>query len=192
MDCIVLDAMGVLFRAADDVGELLIPFIAENGGETDEKIIQSAYMNASLGIISANEFWVKVKLDSDLEDRYLSNHELMPGTRELLIAAREKDIPVWCLSNDVGRWSGKLRANFDVEDFLAGSVISSDAGVRKPDLKIYEMLIERSGYSVEDIYYVDDRDKNIDAARSLGIRSIKFTPEVGFREITEGLINGAL
>ena len=29
MKCLVLDAMGVIFSAADDVAELLIPFIAE-------------------------------------------------------------------------------------------------------------------------------------------------------------------
>ena len=32
MKCLVLDAMGVIFSAADDVAELLIPFIAEHGG----------------------------------------------------------------------------------------------------------------------------------------------------------------
>jgi hypothetical protein len=109
MPCIVLDAMGVLFQAADDVGELLIPFISENGGETDGEIIQSAYMNASLGNISADEFWINVKLNPDYDDRYLSSHELTPGALKLLIAAREKNISAWCLSNDVGRWSEILR-----------------------------------------------------------------------------------
>lgn len=192
MDCIVLDAMGVLFQAADDVVELLIPFISDNGGETEERIIQSAYMNASLGKISADEFWAKVKLDSDFEDRYLSNHKLTPGTRELLITAKEKDVPVWCLSNDVGRWSEKLRRKFDVEGFLAGSIISSDVGFRKPDARIYEILIERTGYNVEDIYFIDDRDKNIDAAKSLGIKTIKFNREAGFHKITRELTNRAL
>ena len=192
MDCIVLDAMGVLFQAADDVEELLIPFIAGNGGETDKKIIQSAYMSASLGKISADRFWDKVKLDPDLEDSYLSNHKLTAGVKDLLITAKGKGIPVWCLSNDVGRWSVKLRANHGIEGFLAGSVISGDVGVRKPDLKIYEILIERSGCPIEDIYFADDRDRNIDAARSLGIRSIQFNPQTGFRDITEGLINDSL
>ena len=184
----MLDAMGVLFQAADDVDELLVPFIIKNGGETDENIIQSAYINASLGIITADEFWASVKLDSDLEDGYLSGHKLTRGVRELLIIARENSIPVWCLSNDVGRWSDKLRANLGIESFLSGSVISSVAGFRKPDQRIYEILIELSGYKAEDLYFVDDRSRNIEAARSLGIRSIQFTPERGFSQIAEGLI----
>ena len=61
MDCIVLDAMGVIFRAADDVAELLIPFIAETGGNVSTGIVESTYMDASLGLISVDEFWRKSK-----------------------------------------------------------------------------------------------------------------------------------
>lgn len=57
MKCLVLDAMGVIFQAADDVVELLIPFVTEYGGEED--VVQSAYLDASLGRISADEFWKK-------------------------------------------------------------------------------------------------------------------------------------
>ena len=49
MSCLVLDAMGVIFKSADDVGELLIPFIAEKSGSFDEGVIQAAYLEASLG-----------------------------------------------------------------------------------------------------------------------------------------------
>ena len=35
MNGLVLDAMGVIFQAADDVGELLVPFIEEQTGSVD-------------------------------------------------------------------------------------------------------------------------------------------------------------
>ena len=79
--CIVLDAMGVIFRAADDVAELLIPFITEAGGNVDAKTIASAYFDASLGMINADEFWNKVHLDPSLEDDYLSRHSLSRVSR---------------------------------------------------------------------------------------------------------------
>ena len=49
MKCIVLDAMGVIFRAADDVADLLIPFVREAGGNMNANEIESAYLDASLG-----------------------------------------------------------------------------------------------------------------------------------------------
>ncbi len=178
--CLVLDAMGVIFESADDVAKLLIPFIAEHDGCRDEDWIQTAYLDASLGNISPEEFWARVDLSSQLENDYLARFKLNPGVQALLTLASDNAIPVWCLSNDVGRWSEKLRNNLAIESLLAGSVISGDVGVRKPDREIYRMLLESCGCRIEDLLFVDDRDKNVIAAREFGIDSILFDPQTGF------------
>ena len=183
MKCLVLDAMGVLFQAADDVVELLIPFVAEHCGEMNEDVIQSAYLQASLGNISAGEFWARVGIDQECEDAYLSRHRLSYGVKELLVTAQERQIPVWCLSNDVGRWSRKLREKLGIEELLSGSVISGEVRVRKPDSRIYEELITRSGFPAVDMLFVDDRPKNLQAAQALGIESLQYDPHRGFNEI---------
>ncbi|MGB5330676.1 MAG: HAD-IA family hydrolase [Gammaproteobacteria bacterium] len=192
MSCLVLDAMGVIFKAADDVAELLIPFIAEKSGFTDEEVVQSAYLEASLGKISPDEFWGKVGVRSALEDEFLSRHRLNPGVTELLTEAKRNNISVWCLSNDVSRWSEKIRSNLGVEEFLQGSVISGDVGIRKPDKAIYETLIQSSGYKIENILFVDDREKNVNAARDLGIETVMFKPETGFTDAKNWISRHAL
>jgi len=192
MSCLVLDAMGVIFKAADDVAELLIPFIAEKSGFTDEEVVQSAYLEASLGKISPDEFWGKVGVRSALEDEFLSRHRLNPGVTELLTEAKRNNISVWCLSNDVSRWSEKIRSNLGVEKFLQGSVISGDVGIRKPDKAIYETLIQSSGYKIENILFVDDREKNVNAARDLGIETVMFKPETGFTDAKNWISRHAL
>ena len=183
MSCLVLDAMGVIFKSADDVAELLIPFIAEKSGSFDEEVIQSAYLEASLGEISPDEFWERVDVPSALEDEFLTGHTLNPGITELLSEAKSKGISVWCLSNDVSRWSDKIRNNLGIEEFLRGSVISGDVGIRKPDKEIYEALIQSSGFKIEDILFVDDREKNVVAAQELGIETIMFETEIGFADV---------
>ncbi|MBT8434941.1 MAG: HAD-IA family hydrolase [Gammaproteobacteria bacterium] len=175
--------MGVIFNSADDVAELLIPFVADKSGGVDEQVIQSAYLAASLGNISPDEFWNQVNVAAELEDSYLSRHSLNAGILELLSEARASDISVWCLSNDVGRWSDKLRNNLGIEEYLAGSIISGDVGVRKPDKEIYEIMIQSCGYRIEDILFVDDREKNVSAARALGVDSVLFRPEQGFTDV---------
>lgn len=192
MSCLVLDAMGVMFKSADDVGELLVPFIAEKSGSTNVEVIQAAYLEASLGIINPDEFWVQVDVSSNLEDEFLSRHELNTGITELLSLASDNGVPVWCLSNDVGRWSAKLRNNLGIEKFLQGSIISGDVGVRKPDKEIYTILIHSSGYTVENILFVDDREKNVGAAREAGIETIMFYPETGFADVENWILSGAL
>jgi len=185
--CLALDAMGVVFRAADDVAELLIPFVRSHGGVEDAGAIRSAYLEASLGAITADGFWRKVGLRPSLEDDYLSGHALTPGAREMLMLANDRDLPVWLLSNDVERWSRALRAAFAIERWLSGSVISSDAGARKPDVAIYRCFLRRSGYAAERVLFVDDRDKNVGAARAVGIRSLPFDTDTGFVGLTEHL-----
>ncbi|MEZ6101715.1 MAG: HAD-IA family hydrolase [Pirellulaceae bacterium] len=183
MKCLVLDAMGVLFQSADDVSELLIPFIKERGGEAIEEVIQYAYIEASLGNITADEFWCKVRLSHECEDEYLSRHRLSDGVSELLATAQHRQIPVWCLSNDVGRWSIKLRENLGLENRLAGAIISGDVRARKPNHRIYEALISRSGFIASEMLFVDDREKNVLAAQCLGFNAFLFSPNSGFEQL---------
>jgi FMN phosphatase YigB (HAD superfamily) len=191
MPCLVLDAMGVIFESADDVAELLIPFIAEKSGTSDEAIIQAAYLDASFGTISPVEFWNLVGVPADLEDEFLSRHSLNTGVIELLDWSRDNEIPVWCLSNDVGRWSQKLRLRLNIETYLEGSIISGDVGLRKPDREIYEALIQSSGFPVEKLLFVDDRQQNVLAARELGIESILHDPRAGFTDARRRLLQQA-
>jgi len=185
--CIVLDAMGVIFSAADDVAELLIPFVAQSGGATDAEVIEAAYLKASLGTIDASTFWREVGLNPSFEDMYLSGHSLVEGVDAFLHRAERQDIPVWCLSNDVGRWSRKLRAHFGIERFLTGAVISSDVRVRKPAREIYEILLGQSGFQPDELFFVDDRKKNVDAATALGITAAQFDLKTGFRCVAEAV-----
>jgi len=74
-DAVVLDAMGVIFSAKDDVKELLIPFITQRGGASAE-IVKQFYHSASIGRLSPDDFWNNVGLTPELEDEYLETRPL--------------------------------------------------------------------------------------------------------------------
>lgn len=190
MRCIVLDAMGVIFQAADDVAELLIPFIADHGGIHDASAVESLYHDASLGMIGPDEFWLRVGLDSSREDAYLARHALTPGVDGFLQCAGKMRVPVWCLSNDIERWSTKLRANLGLGQYLAGAVISSAVGARKPDAAIYRHLIEQTGYRPDELLFFDDRAKNVDGAKAVGMPAKLFDASVDFSDLQRQLLQG--
>jgi putative hydrolase of the HAD superfamily len=172
---LVLDAMGVIYRADDDVAELLVPFVGERGGTTDVHAIERAYHAASLGLLDPDRFWRDVGLDPVVENDYLELHELTTGLERLLDEARASGARLWCLSNDVGRWSEKLRRRFGIEASFEGFVISSTIGARKPDPAAYRALLDRVRVPARQILFVDDREANIAAARTLGIDARLFT-----------------
>ncbi|TNF85839.1 MAG: hypothetical protein EP300_15060 [Gammaproteobacteria bacterium] len=62
----MLDAMGVIFESADDVAELLIPFIGEYSDSQDESLIQATYLQASPGTIAPEAFWTRVGISADV------------------------------------------------------------------------------------------------------------------------------
>jgi putative hydrolase of the HAD superfamily len=171
---LVLDAMGVIYEVGDDVADLLIPFIREKGGSADIQQIEAAYTEASLGRISAHEFWRRVSVLAELEDEYLSRFRLSNGLQDLLQTSSERFNRLVCLSNDLSQWSQKLRQRFGLERYFAKWYISGDLGVRKPDPMIYQVLLRDLAISASQLVFVDDRIKNLDPAAKLGIQTIHY------------------
>ena len=54
---LVLDAMGVIYRAGDDVTELLIPYLRGNGCQLTDAGIEALYLGVSLGQMTSLQFW---------------------------------------------------------------------------------------------------------------------------------------
>jgi len=169
---IVLDAMGVIFRARDDVAELLVPFVEQQGSRAGAREVATFYEQASLGDLEADAFWHAVGLDPGVEDDYLVGHDLNDGLLPFLESARGSGLDVWCLSNDVSRWSVKLRERFALDELFAGFVISGDIGHRKPSEEAYRCLLDSIGAVPE--LFVDDRPCNVSMAQSMGITSVCF------------------
>jgi FMN phosphatase YigB (HAD superfamily) len=174
---LALDAMGVLYAAGDDVAELLIPFVRQNGGTRDAGHVEAKYIEASLGNMTAEQFWKDVGVDSGLEDRYLSKHELMPGADMVLGLGRSASFPICCISNDVREWSEKLRKRFALEGRIKYWFISGDIGSRKPDEHIYRFALNSLAVPAERVLFVDDRIKNLDAAARLGMNTAWLSPK---------------
>lgn len=173
---LVLDAMGVIYSVGDDVRDLLCPFVGEKGGTKDISKIGRLYHSASLGNISAPDFWEAVGLAPRLEDEYLQRHKLTDGLIDFLEAVNSRGCEVWCLSNDVSEWSRKLRVRFGLDKYFRGFIISGDVGVRKPELAIFDRLIGQLAVSPRDAAFVDDQRKNLDSAAELGFNTILFVP----------------
>ena len=181
---LVLDAMGVLYSAADDVAELLVPFCREHGSVVDTSAIEEHYVAASLGRLAARDFWSAVGVEGDitqLEPEYLARHELNDGVRDLLVGAQQLGWTTACCSNDVAEWSIMLRDRFGLHDRIAHWVISGEVGVRKPGQAIYERLLRVVDIEPADYLFVDDQVQNLDTAAQLGISTLWFHGEPGSR-----------
>jgi HAD superfamily hydrolase (TIGR01509 family) len=98
--------------------------------------------------------------------------------------------PVYALSNFATVKFAITRQMFDFLNEFDHAVISGHVGVVKPDRRIFEILFERVGRRPEELVFVDDSLKNIEAARALGMPAIHFRPDVDLE--SELAAHGAL
>ena len=55
--------------------------------------------------------------------------------------------------------------------FFARAYYSNEVGFRKPDRKIYELILAKENLIAEETFFVDDKAENVEAAKQLGIHA---------------------
>jgi 2-haloacid dehalogenase len=100
------------------------------------------------------------------------------GTVEILRELKGRGVACYALTNMEAETYPGRRERYDFLRWFDGTVVSAFEGTSKPDLEIFERLLERFGLTAETTLFIDDSQANIDAARSLGMQTVRFeSPE---------------
>jgi putative hydrolase of the HAD superfamily len=99
---------------------------------------------------------------------------LFPDTVDLLYRLKRKGHPLYCLSNMHFASIEYLEQTHTFWDVFQGRVISCRLQLCKPEAGIYEHLLQTYGLEAEKTLFIDDVQKNLDAAAKLGIRTLRF------------------
>jgi putative hydrolase of the HAD superfamily len=78
------------------------------------------------------------------------------------------------LTNNVREWEPHWRSKLPIDEIFETVVDSGFVGVRKPDPEIYGIVLERLDLPAEACAFVDDLERNVDAARALGFHAVHF------------------
>src|SRR5262249_5834606 len=103
----------------------------------------------------------------------------LPGllvSEDLLLALKRK-YPLILVSNTNEVHIDFVRSNYRLLYYFDHQVLSSEVGSLKPDRKIFEYAIAVSGHEPEALFFTDDREENILAARQLGMHAHQFKTE---------------
>jgi len=172
IDVVVFDAMGVTFVEGDDVSNLLIPFVARECGCTNGEAIRQLYLPASLGRISSQEFWARLGCAPACERAYLDTQLKLDPDFVAVAERLEKRYVLAMLSNDVSEWSTYLRRRFALDRFFTSVVISGDYGFRKPERRLYQILLRSLNVAPHRCVFVDDQPRNLETAAQLGMHTV--------------------
>lgn len=102
-------------------------------------------------------------------------------TVELLAELRARHVPLFALTN----WSGETfpyaRKHFEFLSWFQGIVVSGEEKMKKPDLRLYRLLLERYHLTPTDGLFIDDSAANVEAARKVGLHGLHFTTAQSLR-----------
>jgi 2-haloacid dehalogenase len=99
----------------------------------------------------------------------------MPGMENLLRRLHTAGIPLYGLSNTSVEKFSILRRNHPFLDGFTRILLSGEVGITKPDPRIFEIFLERTGMRKEELIFIDDSGVNIAAALFLGWKAVPFT-----------------
>ena len=187
----IFDMGGVVTTTAMIFGE-----VSKRLGITEDEFLKfcgtgtenDLLLGASNGVVDAREFWKEfsgrsgIKVTTDWL-HYLFHPENIEGTRELIAALKKLGHRVVCGTNTIdSHYHNHLeRGDYAVFD---QTYTSCALGVSKPDVRFWKIIMDVEGVEPENVVFIDDREENVCAAASLGIKAVKFTTA---REVASAL-----
>lgn len=119
----------------------------------------------------------------------------VPAERLAYIENLRFRYPVYLLSNTnaihIEKCQQYFRTRYNIPDFrkLFNQVfLSYEMGLWKPDYKIYQQVLDETGFKPGEVLFLDDNADNIDAAKDLGIKTIKINPPESFIDILDKIV----
>ena len=180
LELVVLDARGVLYDEANDIGARLVPFVRERGSKASLQEINDAFRSASLGRLSTAELWADLGLTEDpaeLDALYTAEFRLREGVLDFIDRLHERGLRVAVITNNVLGWSKAIRTRFALDERVDTWVVSGEIGCRKPDAAFFEALRRMTKVEYFDSLLIDDQIDDLDMARSLNMSTAMFVPQ---------------
>src|SRR3546814_3995735 len=97
------------------------------------------------------------------------------GSVALVEQLHGQGVPLYVLSNFSAETFPLARRRFAFLERFSGVVISGAEGMKKPDRRIYDLLIGRFALTPARTLFIDDRGDNAQAARDARWQAIVFT-----------------
>lgn len=180
-------------RCVEAFDRLGLPDAASYFGEYSQK---GPFMQLEEGAISTDEFHSTLRADIGRE---VSDDEIDRAFCKFLIGIpveRLKELRelrrryrIFLLSNtNPIMWDATIREEFTKEglkreDYFDGIVTSFQAKALKPDARIFRYAEEHLGIKPDETVFLDDSQRNLDAASRLGFHTILVTPGSEFAEL---------
>jgi len=141
-------------------------------------------VNLHTGKILENEFWRKIgkKVDSPelqkvkkslIYDTFKQKAKVNYSILKMVKIIQENEIKVGVLSN-LEKTTYAVLEEFGLLDRFEFQFYSHKIGFAKPDKRLFKYVLDNVPFNLSEIFFIDDKITNIQAANVVGIKSIKY------------------
>jgi len=180
---VIFDMGGVLLRTIEPKPrEDLAAKFGVTRDELEAFVFNSDSSHQSeLGKISIEDHWKKVFLyfGKSFDDYIKVYDQFFAGDaidKKLLSFAGslKPEFKLGLLSNAWVSARSLISARFSFIDVFDVSIFSYEVGIRKPDRRIYQTIVDKMGISASEALFIDDMPVNVAGAKAAGLQSLLF------------------
>jgi epoxide hydrolase-like predicted phosphatase len=198
ISAIIFDMGGVLLRTVSSIPreEMALRFNT-NRSELENFVFHSdSSVLSELGEIEDTEHWKRVLMhfNQPTDDPLNAYYEYFSGDRmdgDLLeyISVLRREYRVGLLSNAWKNARSRLDGLFQFIHYFDEAVFSAEVGCRKPEKKIYKIMLQLLKVDVSEVVFIDDFPANVEGAESFGIKSILFKDPVILKDQLNNMLS---
>lgn len=177
-----------------DIGNVLAqfgwePFFAKFGISPEElervakaTVYSPLWDEIDRGVLSEDEILEGfIKNDPEMEDWMRKIYADFSGllrqyeyAKDWIWDLQSRGYRVFCLSNMSHKAKRECPDSMDFLPMLDGYVLSCDVNLIKPEKEIFDVLFERYALIPSECVFIDDLQRNINAAKKIGMEGIVF------------------
>jgi HAD superfamily hydrolase (TIGR01509 family) len=196
---VLFDAAGVLFPLNKVVGEEL----QRRFNLSEERLrafwTDGLYKQLTIGKLTTDQFLRAFAKEFELPEQEVTRKvfvdvfeqalEPVPGIRELLQELKDTGVHLALLSDTVEMYAD-IRHELGYYSQFEKFFFSYETGFRKPTLEAYQVVTDFYRIPAEEIFFIDDTQKNVEGAIVAGMRSVRFTNANDLRRalVAEGVL----
>ncbi len=160
--------------------------------EIKEKLQGPEFKLLMEGKITEDKFWEKliqrnnwrIGID-EFKKAIRNNFDEIKGVREIIEKLKDNGFKLGLLSDHAREWINHCNGKFDYHKLFHSTQYSFEVECCKTDKKIFELLLKKLGEKSENCLFIDDSEKNIAVAKSIGLNVIQFkNPKQLKKELT--------
>ena len=93
---------------------------------------------------------------------------------EVIVYLKARGFPLFLLSNTNELHFAHVIERYPIVHLMDEWILSFEVGAKKPKKRIYDAIFEKMDVRKEEVFYIDDVEEYVEAARAMGMRGLVF------------------